>query len=333
MTQINGWACVLLVSLRLVIGWHFVVEGYHKIKSHAVGPTSTNIPWSGAGFFREGYGPVAEYARQLLQLDDGSLMKKYRDPASVLAESEWEGAVDRWKAHYSLSEDQVRRGKELAQTHKAGMRDWIDGKVATEVKRQLTWGPVEMKSTVPQRLSEIDTKRKEIAEIQQRLHPAFNEDVEKARVRTLKQEIARGIAELDADLEARRAGFLAELASVLTPDQKKLSSPPQSPTPKTRIAWLDQATMWTHVVLGAMLLVGLSTRLASFGLALFLLSITLIAPALPFAPSPPGAVGHYLYVNLYTIEMVALLALACMPTGRWFGIDALFGSPNTVRRK
>ena len=51
-----------------------------------------------------------------------------------------------------------------------------------------------------------------------------------------------------------------------------------------------------------------------------------------------GAVGHYLYVNLYTIELFALLALAAIPTGRWFGIDSLlhtlFGrGPTTPTRR
>jgi hypothetical protein len=68
---------------------------------------------------------------------------------------------------------------------------------------------------------------------------------------------------------------------------------------------------------------------------MFLLSITLIAPALPYAPAPPGAIGFYIYVNLYTIEMIALLALTFMPTGRWFGVDALlyyvFHGPNRTR--
>jgi hypothetical protein len=76
----------------------------------------------------------------------------------------------------------------------------------------------------------------------------------------------------------------------------------------------------------------LFTRLASLLLALFLLSVTLIAPALPFAPVAPGAVGHYLYVNLYTIEMVALLALAALPTGRWFGIDAVWSVFRRTRK-
>jgi thiosulfate dehydrogenase [quinone] large subunit len=97
---------------------------------------------------------------------------------------------------------------------------------------------------------------------------------------------------------------------------------PEAASRKT-IEWLDLATMWGHTILGACLLLGLFSRLASFLLAMFLLSVTLIAPALPYAPTPPGAIGYYLYINLYAIEMIALLALTCIATGRWFGLDAL----------
>ena len=58
-------------------------------------------------------------------------------------------------------------------------------------------------------------------------------------------------------------------------------------------------------------------------LGVFLLSVLLVSPPLPWAPTPPGAVGHYLFINLYVIEMVALFVLASLPTGQWFGLDAL----------
>ena len=44
MTRINGWACFFLVSLRLAIGWHFFIEGLHKIHTHQIGKTATSKP-------------------------------------------------------------------------------------------------------------------------------------------------------------------------------------------------------------------------------------------------------------------------------------------------
>jgi hypothetical protein len=46
---------------------------------------------------------------------------------------------------------------------------------------------------------------------------------------------------------------------------------------------------------------------------------------LPGWPESPRLEGHYLLINKTLIEIVALFALACMPTGRWAGVDGLFG--------
>jgi len=56
---------------------------------------------------------------------------------------------------------------------------------------------------------------------------------------------------------------------------------------------------------------------------MFLLSFYLAMPPLPGWPDPPRAEGHYLLINKNIIEMLALLALATLPTGRWAGLDGL----------
>jgi hypothetical protein len=43
----------------------------------------------------------------------------------------------------------------------------------------------------------------------------------------------------------------------------------------------------------------------------------------PWLPVSPKAEGNYLFVNKNVIEMLALLVLATLPTGRWFGFDAI----------
>jgi hypothetical protein len=39
-------------------------------------------------------------------------------------------------------------------------------------------------------------------------------------------------------------------------------------------------------------------------------------------PQPPGP-EHSLFVNKNLIEVIALLAIAALPTGSWFGLDSL----------
>lgn len=332
MTRINGWACFFLVALRLVIGWHFVVEGAHKIHTHWVGKTPTNTPWTGEAFFREGYGPAAPLARNVLGLGEGNALARLKVagnqfPPALAAD--WQSVLERFTAHYQLSAEQRQKAEALLAEEKSRTLAWLRGDVPTDVKRPVPWGTVELKQTVPQRIAEFQSKCQAVDDAFSSELPAFNKDVERTRLRSVKADAARILAELNADLDHRAAGLKSELAKLLTPEQAAASSLADA-APTRPIDRLDKATMWTHAILGACLLLGLFTRTASLLLALFLLCVNLIAPAVPFAPAAPGAVGYYLYINLYTIEMVALLALAALPTGLWFGLDALIAA---VRRR
>jgi uncharacterized membrane protein YphA (DoxX/SURF4 family) len=325
MTRINGLACFFLIALRLAIGWHFLVEGVHKVKTHWDGPTSTNTPWTGAGFFKEGIGPAAPYARHYLHLDDADALARLKADDHILpgpVNAEWDDYYARFNLHYSLSKDQERDAAAKVNDAKKKTADWLAGDVRTEVKKVVVWGTETVTQTVPERLKEYEAKANEAADAVSRRLPEFNADVEKVHLRTLKADANRILTDLLNDLDGRTAEMKKSLAEVLTAQQREKGPVPDVPARKP-IEWLDRATMWSHVALGACLLLGLFSRLASFLLAMFLLSVTLIAPALPYAPTPPGAIGFYLYVNLYVIEMIALLALAFMPTGRWFGLDSL----------
>ena len=55
---------------------------------------------------------------------------------------------------------------------------------------------------------------------------------------------------------------------------------------------------------------------------LFLAGLYLAMPPWPGLPGTTAGGGHYLVVNMYVIEALALLAVA--GSGKWFGVDALF---------
>jgi len=328
MTHINGWACFFLVTLRLVIGWHFFIEGVFKVQSHWIGKTATNTPWSGAGFFREGYGPAADWARQQLKIDARDQLSRFSggpDASTLEFGNDQKAYVQRFTDHYKLAEDHIARANDQYLPLVKETIDWLASRKTSNVKSNVAWGIVERPMTVAERVANINAALGEIDNIQSTMRPALGSEVEKARLRSLKVDTARQIAELNADYDDRLAALNKALESVLTEDQRKLGPVPTS-TPTRPIVILDRVTMWSHVVLGLCLLLGLFSRLASLALALFLLSVTLIAPALPWAPTPPGAIGHYIYINLYTIEMIALLVLTSIPTGKWFGVDALIAA-------
>src|SRR5204863_3882035 len=192
----------------------------------------------------------------------------------------------------------------------------------------------EVPMTLTAQLSDYEAKKREIREIQQSEQTAFNKDVDRARLRTLKMESARILNEIVAEVDRRTADMKTAVmsAAALTDEQKKAGPVPEPPPPSRRIEKLDKVTMWLQAVLGAFLLVGLVTRLSSLALAGFLLQVVLIIPALPSASPPPGEMGHYLFVDMHVIEMVALLVLATIPTGKWFGLDALLTRRNPKHR-
>jgi uncharacterized membrane protein YphA (DoxX/SURF4 family) len=67
---------VLLVLLRLAIGWHFLVEGWLKLRSHRTDQPETNRPFSSEGYFRGATGPAGPFLRnQIGDLDDAALAR------------------------------------------------------------------------------------------------------------------------------------------------------------------------------------------------------------------------------------------------------------------
>ena len=65
-TAHNNWQprVFFLLLLRLAVGWHFCFEGLHKIHSQMNVKTETNTPFSSAGYFTAGQGPLADHMRR-----------------------------------------------------------------------------------------------------------------------------------------------------------------------------------------------------------------------------------------------------------------------------
>ena len=106
---------------------------------------------------------------------------------------------------------------------------------------------------------------------------------------------------------------------LLKPSQYALGAIPPEGTPVQRAS---QQAMWGLLILGTLLLLGLCTRPAAVAGAVMLLSFYLVVPPWPGVPQPPGP-EHSFVVNKNLIEALALIAIAALPTGSWFGLDGL----------
>jgi uncharacterized membrane protein YphA (DoxX/SURF4 family) len=329
MARISGLGCFFLVALRLVIGWHFAVEGVWKIRTHQIGKTSTNTPWTSEGFFHEAYGPIGDWYRQRLEIGDEQALSQFKSKNTnnrITAESVWIDYFSRFDSHYFLSSNQHAACQKVFDVQFALLGYWLQGVSAPIVKRQFVWGTADVPTTFPVQLAEYDAKQREIAEIKGSEQTNFNKDVDSIRLRTLKTESARIVNDIVTEFDLRTKAMKRDVeeAAKLTPEQLKLGPVPEPAAPGKPIDKLDTFTMWMQAVLGGFLLIGLCTRMSSLVLAGFLLQVVMLTPALPWVSPPPGTLGHYMYVDMHVIELVGLLALATIPTGRWFGMDALF---------
>ena len=105
---------------------------------------------------------------------------------------------------------------------------------------------------------------------------------------------------------------------LLTTDQLSRGPLPPAVTEMSRI---NSRTMWGLTIFGLLLILGLFTRLSALGGAALLMLFYMAMPPWPGVQEIPS-IEHNLIVNKVLIEALALLALAALPTGKWFGLDA-----------
>jgi len=127
-------------------------------------------------------------------------------------------------------------------------------------------------------------------------------------------------AALVGPIKAMEKSLKEDALKMLTREQLARGAAPREVTPVTKAS--DMA-MWGLLILGPLLLLGFCTRLAAVAGAVMLMSFYLVVPPWPGVPQPPST-EHSFIVNKNLIEVIALLAIAFMPTGSWFGIDGIF---------
>src|SRR5205085_5011376 len=74
--NMNGFTKLFLLILRLAIGWHLLFEAAVKVRTHELGKTTTNTPFSSAPYLRESSGPFADlFRKQAGDSDEEALAK------------------------------------------------------------------------------------------------------------------------------------------------------------------------------------------------------------------------------------------------------------------
>lgn len=142
-------------------------------------------------------------------------------------------------------------------------------------------------------------------------------DVDKAALASAKAAVTKSRAELAEDIDRMEADLVKKLQG--------MGATAKVPARKWKLMdVLDIVTIAAITAIGAGLFTGTLTRLAALGGAAFLLLTYLAVPPFPWLPTPPLNEGNYVFINKNFVEMMALLVIAATPSGRWFGLDAVF---------
>lgn len=394
---ISPLACVLLVTLRMFIGWHLFYEGVWKLETQ-----QTATPWTAEGYLKNATGPLRPVFQGLTG-DPGDM--SWLDYDQMTAK--WNGWRDRFVQHYSTGDgtadsklasdvDLMLKGAteysvplaalpaqvDLSKAPKSVRYDAaaksliVDGKLhllpderdallalagqmgsESEAYRSAVEKlfKVQAKLSFQERLAAllkgdpervgVEQKDQEGARIEARLGQM---DLYRAQVKRYEESLTRARQSFQWDHLARQQKELSDLRrqvigpiqaletelyvaadQLLTEQQLSLGAVPKPWTQQRSIDW---RTMWTLTIVGVLLMAGLLTRPAAIAGAGLLTLFYLAAPPWPGTP-PEYGVEHNYIVNKVLIEAAALLALAALPSGRWFGVDALFVALGTRFRQ
>jgi uncharacterized membrane protein YphA (DoxX/SURF4 family) len=272
----NGLTRFFLVLLRLAIGWHFVVEGVEKIHSVQVGPTETSRPWTSEPYLREASGPLAgTFRSQFGDPDEAALdrltllppdeQKPAAGRLSPALSRDWDAYVDRFCDYYHLDEAQRTLARAKLDESKANAVQWLLGQRGSqEVKKSFPSGTVEVKETPAQRIEEYRAKLRQLRDAESKEMPAFERDVWKQKLRSVKADVARMRTSLLNDVNT----ILKEpLRGVLNEEQRKLSPLPDAPQPHwwqwARGDWITAFVVWGTLAAGLVLLLSLFGEIGS----------------------------------------------------------------------
>ena len=371
-------AVILLVVLRVGIGWQLLYEGMWKINT-----LSTQSPWSSDGYLKSAQGPFRGLFRSMTGDPDD---KSWLDPDTVAAR--WDNFNQRFSSHYQLSDGQksqltklidgvsshdalldlpelpegvdfavlkldntilfdaaakrlkIDGQRRMTANEKAGLDAQVADRAGDhydqyrkaldeaftrasrlsykERMRAHLLGDPDNAGLVDGRISQIELYDEMVKRYEDRLASAkltfeqehLNRIWSDARAKA--RDLAGPVMAMDQDLQEE---------ALKIPDVSQLSRGPLPP-PLSPILVVDLLTIGGLAGLGILLIVGLFSRFSAFSAACMVFGFYLAMPPLPGVPDAPGP-EHSFIVNKNLIEVFALLALASVPTGYWFGLDKL----------
>lgn len=287
---------IFIVLLRLAIGWQLFYEGVWKISTQ---PTAK--PWTAEGYLKNSAGPFRDTFRNMVDDPNGLDKLDFKKQSAFL--DAW---VANFTRHYgNLDEAQTKRINRVLEVQK--------GKLEDQLVKDKAWAGDEKLGIV----GEIAVYKDMVEKYEQRLKTA-RLDFEREHLKKSQSDVQDKYKQLVGPVDAITEELQKEARKLLNDEQIRSGSLPQLPK---KVDQIDHQTMWALTIFGGLLILGLFTRLSALGAAGLILLFYLAMPPWPGVPEPPGP-EHSLFVNKNLVEVLALLAIAALPSGRWLGLDA-----------
>jgi uncharacterized membrane protein YphA (DoxX/SURF4 family) len=277
---------VALIALRVVIGWHFFMEGTDKV--HKGGFSST-------GFLASAKGPFAKQFQSMIPDFDGAVRLDEKEMKAVYDEH-----IEKAASLFQFTEEQKadavkvaeRYRKEIATVYKENKAQIDEYKQG--MPRVASYDNDEMRTNVAsmrKQRDEIETKWRALARPILSDIDRINDEFEKA-INAIATESQVG----DEKTGKRFAAFKLPGESAID------------------VKTVDKIIPIFDMCVGILLILGLLTPVAALAAGIFLASVVLTQ-----FPGWPGAQPTY----YQAIEMVACFFLAFSDAGRYAGLDYL----------
>lgn len=274
---------VMLVVLRLAVGWHFLYAGLEKL---------TSSSFTADGFLSQAKGPFAEFYHGRVHDWEGRERLNPDFQAHRMADY-----ADRFEQHYHLSGDQAAEAQKLLAQYQAQAKDYL----------------AKNKDDILTYKHELD--RLEVS----KADPTRSTPFQQKRIWDKQTQLRGQLASWTGALDEIFNDFQEDLADIRDARQRAMGPVPLT---TEQLFSQDNLITAMNIAVGGCLLLGLFTRLASLVGGAFLLSIVLAQPDWPgLYPVPPPSAGRTFLVGKEFIEMVAMFLLATTPVGRWGGLD------------
>jgi uncharacterized membrane protein YphA (DoxX/SURF4 family) len=283
--RLGSLAIVAIVALRLAIGWHFFQEGAVKLVTGE---------FKSEGFMRVAKGPFAPVFKAMIW--DGDGRARLNKEATLEAWNQYRQQV---ADHYGFDEQQAEAAAKKLE-YREQQLETLFAEEAVEIDKYLRG--LERRDNYRQ-----DPMRVGVTSL-------------RGQIDKIEGDMYKAVQPWLKSIDLMWAGLERDLNSIATPEQARrgqlsLTRPARRPPLDT--VFIDQVIPTFDLVVGALLILGLFTRLSALAGAGFL--------AMIIATQWPGAAGavpaHY-----QMVEMAGMLVLAAVGAGQFAGLDFLIHS-------